>query len=75
MTEEIKTLTITRGQIKSRITRFSTFLRTTQFNNAINIQQLRLRISKLELAFEDFDAVQSQLELVDPAELESNNRK
>ncbi|KAJ8980833.1 hypothetical protein NQ317_018413 [Molorchus minor] len=70
-------LRLKRGQIKGRLTRFQTY-----FNSVKNVEltgvvvtEINLRLSKIEGCLDEFDVVQSDLEILEPNELESNERE
>jgi hypothetical protein len=69
--QELKSLRIRRGTIKSAITRVSNFVR--DFGDG-NIFQLKTRLVNLREAFKEFDAVQLQIEVLDETALQGNER-
>lgn len=62
---------VRRGQIKSQLTKFQTFLCEDKSNDKT---QLRLRKEKIEMLWEEFDNVQSQIETKDASEEQLANR-
>lgn len=70
-------LKISRGQIKSKLTRFNSFLNSIDKNNLNDaiIAQLKLRIINIEGCIEEFDRIQSELEKIDTEELNSTERE
>jgi transposase InsO family protein len=60
MADRLKELTAKRGQIKARITRFKNFI--DNFNEDQGVSQLTVRHSKLVQCWDEFDAVQSEIE-------------
>jgi hypothetical protein len=69
--QELKSLRIRRGTIKSAVTRVSNFVR--DFGDG-NIFQLKTRLVNLREAFKEFDAVQLQIEVLDETALQGNER-
>jgi hypothetical protein len=69
--QELKSLRIRRGTIKSAVTRVSNFVR--DFGDG-NIFQLKTRLVNLREAFKEFDAVQLQIEILDETALQGNER-
>jgi hypothetical protein len=69
--QELKSLRIRRGTIKSAVTRVSNFVR--DFGDG-NIFQLKTRLVNLREAFKEFDAVQLQIEMLDETALQGNER-
>lgn len=66
--DQLKVLKTRRGQIKSRLTRFQNYLSST-FQSNKNLTELSKRLSVIEPhCFNDFDAVQSEIEVIDPNE-------
>lgn len=62
---EIKDLRQTRGRLRSQLTRFQTFLNTS--NDPI---ELEVRLTRIESAFDRFDEIQSRLETLNVDEEE-----
>jgi hypothetical protein len=69
--QELKSLRMRRGTIKSAVTRVSNFVR--DFGDG-NIFQLKTRLVNLREAFKEFDAVQLQIEVLDETALQGNER-
>lgn len=59
---ELRALNIRRGQIKSQITRFTTFV--NNFDNNKTFAELQSRLEKIELLWSHFDDTQAQIELI-----------
>lgn len=60
--EELKKLICRRGQLKATLTRFSTYLNGEE----VDPISLKLRLSKLESTWTEFEVVQSKIELLKP---------
>lgn len=71
MAEQI--LTKKRSHIKSRLTRFITFLNECD-NNEEKRQETAARLERIEAVWKDFDAVQTELEDLNEIEIESGER-
>jgi hypothetical protein len=69
--QELKSLRIRRGTIKSAVTRVSNFVRDVGDGN---IFHLKTRLVNLREAFKEFDAVQLQIEILDETALQGNER-
>jgi hypothetical protein len=69
--QELKSLRIRRGTIKSAVTRVSNFVR--DFGDG-NIFHLKTRLVNLREAFKEFDAVQLEIEILDETALQGNER-
>lgn len=63
MSNDLKKLTSRRGQIKSQLTRFTGFLDDT--TNHSKITEISTRLQRIEQGFDEFDTVQSQIEIID----------
>lgn len=61
--QEIKALKHQRGILKGQVTRFSTFLNSFNVETS-DIKQLKSRISKFEPLFEQFQDIQTKIELL-----------
>lgn len=61
--DEIKNLRYKRGQCKGQVTRFENFVIQFEKDEDKDFMQLVARLEKLELAWSNFDEIQSQLEL------------
>nr|XP_022909145.1 uncharacterized protein LOC111420399 [Onthophagus taurus] len=71
MAERKKVLTVNRGQIKARITRFETYIEKALPENA---NEARIRLEHVKDALAEFNEIQSELELIDENELTGNER-
>lgn len=65
---DMKQLIKERGLIKAKLTRFRTYF--SSVSSSTEITQLKLRLSKLEECWSEFDRIQLQIELSDEAESE-----
>ena len=63
---DVKQLIKERAIIKARLTRFKNYFNTVKC--ADGLPQLKLRFARFEVCYTEFDAVQSQIELVDESE-------
>lgn len=64
--EEIKQLVIQRGYAKRKLTLFKRFFDNFRIEQNPSVTQLRLRVEKLELVYQEFDNLQSELDRLDP---------
>lgn len=60
--QQFKSLNMKRGQIKSRLTRLSNFFQGRSFGEEVHA--LKVRLDKFESAWDDFDQVQSEIEIL-----------
>lgn len=71
---DLKTLIFKRGLIKSKSTRFKTFLSSCTSDETQTIAQLQLRLDKFKETWEEFNKIQDEIEILDSApELETEN--
>lgn len=70
-TSDLSQLKIRRGQLKSQLTRFQSFLNEIGSSNKT---QLKLRKEKVEKIWDEFDNVQSHIEARDTSEEHINYR-
>ncbi|WP_253302631.1 DUF1759 domain-containing protein [Wolbachia endosymbiont of Psylliodes chrysocephala] len=63
--EKIRNLVKRRSILKGQLTRFESFLNS--FDN-VDITQLEIRLKRIEIAFEEFETIQTDLELLDSSE-------
>lgn len=69
--EELKKNLVTkRGQCKSNLTRYANFI--GEPNNHSKINEIKVRTEKIELDFEKFADIQSELEILDASEAKNN---
>lgn len=59
---ELKILIFRRGQLKGQLTRFANFVEN---NDHDNVTELKIRVKKFEDMWDEFDKVQSSIELID----------
>jgi len=59
--EDVPTLTIRRGAIKGRITKFLKFLQ--DFTDDGDVSQIRVRKQKIEECWDEFQKIQSAIEI------------
>lgn len=69
---ELKSLILKRGQIKAKITRFKTFIDSITEDS--NFTELKKRIEKLDLIFNEFENIQTQIEEHDSSERQETER-
>ncbi|KAJ8980332.1 hypothetical protein NQ317_008040 [Molorchus minor] len=67
MAEELGILKIKRGIVKSMVTRLQNYFNTIDQNNVTEeiVAQLNVRLNKIEPAWEEFNELQSKIELID----------
>lgn len=63
--EKIKELKARRGSIKGQLTRFAEFVDKITDINDVKINEIPLRLSKIQKVLAEFDGVQDELEVVD----------
>ncbi|XP_018564512.1 uncharacterized protein LOC108905924 [Anoplophora glabripennis] len=64
MSEEIKTLKLKRETLKSQLDRFDKYFNSIQDVNEQSVAQMQLRLEKLEPSFEEFNVIQTQIEIL-----------
>lgn len=64
-TDELRSLVIRRGQLKATLTRFSNYVKGAN----IDITALKIRLSKLEPTWNEFEQVQSRIEALDVSQV------
>jgi hypothetical protein len=70
---ELKLFIQKRGQIKSKLTRFKSFI--DSFTSRDNLTQLKVRLSKLEEYYSEFEKTQDSIEILDSSETQLNERE
>lgn len=71
--QQIKAKLVTRrGQLKGQLTRFKKFINDS--DNDSKIAEMATRIQRIETIFDEFNQVQSELELLDHSEMQSSER-
>ncbi|KAJ8927781.1 hypothetical protein NQ314_019718 [Rhamnusium bicolor] len=70
--QRIKEIKARRAQIKAALTRFTNFI--SDVMNVENIVEIKTRLGKIELFFNEFDTLQSELEFIDETELVTSTR-
>lgn len=66
--QQIKAKLVTRrGQLKGQLTRFKKFINDS--DNDSKIAEMATRIQRIETIFDEFNQVQSELELLDDSEI------
>lgn len=73
MAEQTKALNIKRAQIKSKVTRFRTYLDSIEISR--DISQLKQRLAKFEECWTDFELVQNEIELTNDSDLELSQER
>lgn len=72
MSEELKQLTQKRGQSKSKLTRFKTFI--DSITEQTSITELKLRLAKLDGIFAEFEDIQTRIETLDSSDEQVGER-
>ncbi|XP_050516560.1 MATH and LRR domain-containing protein PFE0570w-like [Diabrotica virgifera virgifera] len=75
LASELKRLHITRGNCKSQITKFKTYLDKENSKNNPDFAQLKVRLSKIEPLFQAFDDIQIQIECLETSNDVSNQNE
>jgi len=73
MAERLHELKVKRGQVKSKLTRFRNFV--DSYENEPNLPQLKVRHERIVKCFDEFDEIQSEIELVQEQSDEENERE
>lgn len=71
------TLKVKRGQIKAKLTRFQTYFKAIDLDNiqSNNIIELNLRLNRFEGCFDEFNEIQSELEITAPSDSDAIERE